>query len=699
MIEEELKQIVRTAYRSYAEKSEGFRQRSGQLQMIGSISSSMAEVHEGDERPEDYMTPICCVEGPTGTGKTTSYLLSAIPVARARGKKLVISTATVALQTQLIEDVQSVQSKSGLDFKYVLVKGRKRYCCVQRLERFASQPAQEFVSESAHEKNTKIAKGILGSFIKNKWDGDFDSLESSIDGAIMAQITTDSSGCLGRKCSKYSVCPYYKARSKMCDADVIIANHDLVLTSLNYESTLLPKPNETIFVFDEAHHLPDKALSHGGAQHLLSSALDSLETVAKKLRLVSSIIPSGNQDRIPEGTERTARDLKSAIKEFQSILDMSQKLQSKGEGRDVIWRFEFGRVDNGLRPGVEKIERLSKSICRDLNKNLDAVKDLLRLKVLSVETAEKVIPDLMTLISRWDNIHRVWYLFHLEDREGQPPLARWIAAKDRKGMPDYLIAASAISAAGMLNRLIWKEAAGVVLTSATLTAIGTFDRFSEKSGLMFQGCVKYLKICSPFNYQTNSLLEIPAIRSEPTDRDAHTADIVKWLDENIDIHTSSLMLFTSNKQMREVYQSVKKDISSRVLMQGEMPKGAIVAEHKKRIDSEQGSIIFGVDSFAEGVDLKGDYLKHLLIAKLPFTMPTDPVHQAISEWIESQGRNPFTFLAVPDASIKLIQAVGRLIRTESDYGKVTIFDRRLLTRKYGQQMMGDLPPMSLSIEG
>jgi ATP-dependent DNA helicase DinG len=240
--------------------------------------------------------------------------------------------------------------------------------------------------------------------------------------------------------------------------------------------------------------------------------------------------------------------------------------------------------------------------------------------------------------------------------------------------------------------LMWDRFAGVILTSATLSTLGTFKRFAEQCGLQYQNDVTYLKLRSPFDYQNNAVLEVPAMKNNPSDR-GHTNEITQWMNDNIDINKGTLVLFSSYWQMEQVKVKIADKIKRILLVQGDLPKQALLRKHKKSIDKEYGSVLFGVASLAEGVDLKGDYLTHVIIAKLPFSVPDSPIYNATSEWLEANKKNPFMELSVPDASMKLIQGAGRLIRSETDTGKVSILDSRLLTKQYGKKMLDDLPPM------
>ena len=197
-----------------------------------------------------------------------------------------------------------------------------------------------------------------------------------------------------------------------------------------------------------------------------------------------------------------------------------------------------------------------------------------------------------------------------------------------------------------------------------------------------------------FNFDTQGELYIPPVHASPKDPDAHTAAIVEWLPKLVSPVEAigTLVLFSSRKQMQDVALRLPDEYLPLLLVQGELPKAVLLQRHHQAIAEGKASIIFGLDSFAEGLDLPGPACVQVIIAKLPFAMPDNPIEKTQNRWIEQRGGNPFIEITVPEASIKLIQAVGRLIRTEQDYGRVTILDNRVKTQRYGQQLLACLPP-------
>ncbi|MFO7703689.1 MAG: helicase C-terminal domain-containing protein, partial [Halopseudomonas sp.] len=247
-----------------------------------------------------------------------------------------------------------------------------------------------------------------------------------------------------------------------------------------------------------------------------------------------------------------------------------------------------------------------------------------------------------------------------------------------------------------LRQFLWYTAFACLVTSATLTALGRFDRFSMRAGLP-KGAVCTLAP-SPFQYAEKGVLRIPNHGADPRDGPGHSASIIEHLPSILADAMGSLVLFSSRRQMLEVYAGLPRDFRERVLVQGDLSKQELIRQHRAQVDKDQPSVIFGLASFAEGVDLPGRYCEHVVIAKIPFAVPDDPVEAALSEWIEHNGGNPFMEIAVPDASLRLIQACGRLLRNEQDSGVVTLLDRRLVTQRYGKAILNALPPFRREID-
>ena len=312
---------------------------------------------------------------------------------------------------------------------------------------------------------------------------------------------------------------------------------------------------------------------------------------------------------------------------------------------------------------------------------------------VSESQAEEWYPLFGALQARAEANWTLWTQFCLQDPEGKPPTARWLTLTEGG---DIEVHVSPILAADTLRQYLWNPAFAALATSATLTALGKFDRFSHRAGLPRSAVCALAP--SPFQHGEAGLLRVPKYGADPRDSVAHTAAIIEHLPEILADERGSLVLFSSRKQMLEVFAGVPAEFRQRVLVQGDLSKQELIRQHRKQVDDGKQSVIFGLASFAEGVDLPGKYCEHVVIAKIPFAVPDDPVEAALAEWIEKNGGNPFMEIAVPDASLRLIQACGRLLRTESDSGTVTVLDRRLVTQRYGKAILNALPPFRREID-
>ncbi len=272
-------------------------------------------------------------------------------------------------------------------------------------------------------------------------------------------------------------------------------------------------------------------------------------------------------------------------------------------------------------------------------------------------------------------------------------MARWLTLAESGSFYDIEANASPILAAETLRRNLWNVAYGVLVTSATLTALGTFDRYRMRAGLPRNAVTAVVP--SPFHHAEAGVLRVPDLKADPRNAAEHTAAIIRELPELVKGARGSLVLFSSRKQMQEVFDGLDRDWRKRVFIQGNLSKQETLNKHKSRVDDGEDSVLFGLASFAEGVDLPGAYCEHVVIAKIPFAVPDDPVEAALAEWIEARGGNPFMEIAVPDASLRLVQACGRLLRTEQDRGTITLLDRRVVTQRYRQgypQCIAAVPP-------
>lgn len=698
---------IQAAYRSFlAEKS--IKPRKGQMQMIADLAKSFFAIQEdaeGFRAGQQADEHLIVIEAGTGTGKTLAYLLATLPIAQLKDKKLVISTATVALQEQLLnKDLPDLISYTDLDFSYALAKGRGRYLCTLQLKKLLDASAdasessstfnlfeQEVLAQQPLNSNALI-ETLAEDYTSGKWDGDRDNLTTHPPAEVWARLTTDHQRCRKKQCPHFNdACPFYAARRELETADLIVANHDLVLADLALGGgKILPPPESTYYVFDEAHHLANKALNHFSASFRFNASLKWLNLLKKNLPDLQKAFPSSS-------FSRPVNEISGHLAQLETDLGQGFEYFSQLVANTNQYVFKLDEEVSELNQLVQNLAGNFSS----LFKHLDALTQQLvaaqdpdkNTGELSSEEAEKWQPSLALLASRAQSAAELWQLFQQPKvAQGSTPLAKWINQQSlNQGDEEIEVNASPVSAAESLNQQLWQSCYGAALTSATLTALGKFDRLHLATGLSASTPSRVYP--SPFNYAELGVIEVPPRACDPRNSEEHTQAIVKYLSEAVDLSSvAGLVLFTSRRQMQEVHELLPDSVKKITFTQDELPKTFLLERHKKRIDQQQPSLLFGLASLAEGIDLPGDYLTHLIITRLPFASPDDPIEATLAQWLETQGRKPFFEISVPDASIRLIQACGRLIRTETDRGKITLLDRRLLTQRYGRDLLNSLPP-------
>ena len=341
---------------------------------------------------------------------------------------------------------------------------------------------------------------------------------------------------------------------------------------------------------------------------------------------------------------------------------------------------------------AENLKESSKKALRALDRMQGAIGEALKDGEIRRKEAEPLLAESGFHLQRLESFCALWEMLGRHVPTGKTPLARWMAKSDDG---DIWLHASPIEVGYLLEEWLWSKCLGAVLVSATLTALSSFSYFRHQVGLKEHDGTRYLRLRSPFDYQKAELY-LPKMEHEPNSP-AFTNELISVLPRILVGKEASLVLFSSYRQMNEVAIGLRaKGLS--LLVQGEASRNALLTLHKQKCDGGQTSILFGTGSFSEGLDLPGHYLTNLVITKLPFAVPNSPVEEATAEWVEQRGGNPFLQLTVPEASRKLIQACGRLIRKEADRGRVTILDRRLLTKRYGKGLLDALPPFTRRIE-
>lgn len=702
LLTDELKDEIREAYNAVIAARQ-LVPRWGQRQMIAEIARTLGRIPEpGDTASEG--PAICVVEAGTGTGKTIAYALAAIPLARARRKRLVVATATVALQEQFInKDLPDIRASSGLEFSVALAKGRRRYVCLSKLDRLlgqgdasqASIPLYPDEMPAAVLHNAQpVYENMVEALARGDWDGDRDSWSGQADDAIWLSVTTDHSQCTGRRCPNVGQCSFFRARDELESADIIVSNHDLVLSDLALGGgAILPPPEDVIYIFDEGHHLPDKALNHFSSFCRLHSTRQWLQESGKSV--AQAMTPLAQMTGLERAVATVPDDMSELARSLQVVEESLAELapgEATGTGRDSDrWRFPNGHVPSALQSLAAGLaggfDRLSATLARIEARLEDAVEegdsgfDRSELEDWHLAVAG--------MRGRCESALTLWQDYAVSGEDEEPPRARWMNRVPVGGQEGYELCCSPILANDILTGHLWSRAAGVVVTSATITALNRFDRFIQRSGVPADAVFKV--VASPFDY-ASATFAVPAMQSDAGNAEAHTAELVTLLPQLLAEDEAALVLFGSRRQMQAVVAGIGGGLGERLLVQDDYSKQEILRRHREAVDAGSGSVIFGLASFAEGVDLPGDYCRHVVIAKIPFAVPDSPLEAALAEWIDSRGGNAFMEISVPDAALRLVQASGRLLRTENDSGRVTLCDRRIVTRRYGRDILDSLPP-------
>lgn len=719
MLDESQKRVIQKAYSAFLE-SKKLKARPGQKQMIAEIARALGDIETDNEGRRISDPSITVIEAGTGTGKTVGYVLPAVVMAQASKKRLIIATATVTLQEQVInKDLPDIILKTGLKFSYTLAKGRGRYACLSKLDRLLQEEKATaslmdmfaydgYILENS-QTSFALYQSMLEAFAASKWEGDRDSWPEAMEDLQWRSVTTEHDQCTGRRCGYFRQCPFYKARSDLEHADVVVANHDLVLADLALGGgAILPEPKDVIYVFDEGHHLPDKAIDHFTCQSRVKGTVNWLEKAGKHLQktLIRQALP-GELGELLKRVQPEFDALVNALGHTWEMLNSIARFEPKtqftthGESQVAYYRFPEGVVPGPLRQQAERLKAGFSKCGGMLEKVAKALDDAMNGDVPGIDRrqAEQLYPEIGGMQSRMESHFQLWLTYTMNDPEGEPPCARWLKWTEGSFGEELEVFSSPIMSSTTLWQMLWSVAHAAVVTSATLAALGSFDRFRMRSGVPAES--RCVVVPSPFLHGEAASLVIPAMVSDPRNAEEHTGEIIELLPELLsgDNHPKGmLVLFSSRRQMKNVHFGLDAEWQEKILLQDDFSRQELLRKHRQRIDDGKISILFGLASLTEGIDLPGNYCEHVIIAKIPFAVPDDPVEAALSEWLESKGRNPFMEITVPDAAIRLIQACGRLLRTEQDRGRITIMDRRLVTARYGRMIMNSLPPFRRVIE-
>ncbi len=612
------------------------------------------------------------VEAGTGVGKSFAYLVPAIQATANPNTKVVVSTHTIALQEQLFDkDIPFLRSVMPQEFSAVLVKGRSNYISLRRLNVAIQRQEGLFERPEEIDQLATIRMWSQRTAEGSRSDLDFRPLPT-----VWEAIQSEDGNCLGRECPNHQECFFYKARRRMRSANLLVVNHALLVADLALRGEgfgLLP--DYQIAIIDEAHTLEAVAGEHLGLQLTnlgVEYSLGRLYSERTHKGLLAIRRGNGSNQAFDRAIHQVRATRTAAEDFFDRLADWHQRQPEGFNGRV--------RQPLGWNEGFcEELRRLATAIdlgAREIEKQED------RIELIAAETRCRTLAD---QIASWM-------------RQASDSCVYWMEHENRTRRRIRL-AAAPLDVGPSLRNLLFTEVPTCVLTSATL-CVGSPPRFDFIRGRLGLTAAETLALGSPFDYDRQVTIHLPNNLPDPSEQPARfEQDAIRAIAHYLErTQGKAFVLFTSYKMLEAASRALTPWLALRniaVFTQGDgMPRSKMVDAFKADVNS----VIFGTDSFWQGVDVPGETLSNVIITRLPFSVPTHPLLEARLEEMRRRGGNPFFDYQVPEAVIKLKQGFGRLIRTRSDRGIVVILDPRVLTKSYGRTFLNSLPDCPRVVE-
>jgi ATP-dependent DNA helicase DinG len=669
---------------AFANYFQEFEFRPQQVEMVKAVTQALSE--------ERHLL----VEASTGVGKSFAYLIPAALWSKENNARVVISTNTINLQDQLIhKDIPDLWNALGLDFQAAVLKGRANYLCPRRLDNFRRRGP-----ESGEDVR------ILGKILVWMLDSNSgDRAELNLNGAperdVWLRISAEDEACTQETCLQRTggTCPFYRARQAAHSAHIVIVNHALLLADVATGNRVLPEYD--YLIIDEAHHLEDAStnalsfrVTHFEIVRMLrelgSSSAGTLGWAVGSVENLLSPADMAAFNQLASRATDMAFQFEQLSHKFFSALD--QFLLEQREGRPVGQYAHQERILPASRsqPGWDEIEALWDDAERVLRTLLEYIE---KISQALADLAEVLPEESQDLFNQISSLYR--RLSELQDHlngfvfEPQVDRIYWVEVKPDGRMPSLHEAPLHIGP--LMERYLWHEKASVILTSATLTAGGEFDYLRDR----LQAVDAYeLALGSPFDYENATLLYLANDIPEPNQRQPYQRGINQSL-----LHLCrttggrTLVLFTSYAQLRATSQAISPRLAEEGILVYEQGEGASASTLLDSFRTADKAVLLGTRAFWEGVDVPGEALSVLVIAKLPFDVPSDPIVASRAETFE----DPFFQFSLPEAILRFRQGFGRLIRTQSDRGVVAVLDRRVLTKSYGKIFIESLPTCTIHV--
>jgi ATP-dependent DNA helicase DinG len=638
-------------------KAKGYESRSGQARM----AERVAEIIE-DRRH-------LVVEAGTGTGKSLAYLVPAAYASQELGKKAIISTYTIHLQEQLFgKDLPIVQSLVPFEFTAALLKGRQNYLCPHRLKKAQQHQGDLFVTGQAEQ-----LRGLVEWAGKTR-DGTLSDIDFQVDAAVWAQVASEAFACTPRHCGGPTGCFYQMARTKVLDANVVILNHALLFGLLAGVEESEEGPSEgylfpnDFLVLDEAHEVEDVAAKALGLEVRMGSLRFLLQRLVHPRTKKGVLTRIGNENAM-KSTLGVLGILEGA---FEEILE-SAGLGTSGQKRV---RQPLGvKSELGLRLMDIRAQLLKLAEDAGDGEERNELKDHAR----RLEASAFGLGEFLKMSREG---HAYWVERRLPE-EG----------KVHRG--EMSLHASPVEVAERLEELVFRPDCTTIMTSATLDVGRGLEFFAKRVGAQE---AETLLVESPFDYESQMRVYLPKGMPEPSEGQRFQEALEGWIQRFVGMTKGkAFVLFTSRAMLRKTAEGMTgwfEEQGIRLLVQD---KGSSRTRLLKEFKEDRDSVLFGTDSFWQGVDVPGEALSNVILTRLPFSVPDEPLFEARCERIKEKGGEPFRELQLPEAILKFRQGVGRLIRSREDRGQIAVLDGRILSRTYGKSFLKILPECPVEI--